>query len=273
MFKISDFSRLSRVSLKTLRFYDQIGILKPANTDKESGYRYYSAEQLLTLNRILMYKDLGFTLQQIQQLLREDRSTEHVQQMLWRKERDIQQLLEVEQARLSRIKDRLLLLEREGRVEKEQEVVMKSVEAQKIVSFCSQGTVEEIPRLFATLEQHVGKQKRRLLPQMVMWKESESSEAEFEWEVAYSLKQEIAFSSDILNVRMLPEEPMMATLLQRVDPFVPSTACITLAKWLERNHYQIKKDQPGREVYIQSAEDTGDTFVEVQIPIESQPNT
>lgn len=273
MFKISDFSRLSRVSLKTLRFYDQIGILKPANIDKESGYRYYSAEQLLTLNRILMYKDLGFTLQQIQQLLCEDISTEHVRGMLQRKERDIQQLLEVEQDRLSKIQDRLSLLEREGRVEQEQEVVMKSVEAQKIISFCSQGTVEEIPRLFDTLEQQVGKQKRRLLPQMVMWKESESNEAEFELEVAYSLKQEIAFSSDSLNVRMLPEEPMMATLLYRAESGVPSTACIDLAKWLERNHYQIKKDQPGREVYVQSPEHTGDTFVEVQIPIESQSST
>lgn len=270
MFKISDFSRLSRVSLKTLRFYDDIGILKPANIEKDTGYRYYSADQLLTLNRILMYKDLGFTLQQIQQLLREDISTENVRGMLQRKENEIQQLLEVEQARLSRIQDRLLLLEREGRVEKEQEVFIKSVEAQKIISFCSHGTVEEIPKLFHTLGQLVGKQKRQLLPQMVMWKESESNEAEFELEVAYSLKQEIAVSSDVLNVRILPEEPMMATLLQRVDPFVPSTACIDLAKWLVDNHYRIKKDQPGREVYVQSLEENGGTFVEVQIPIESK---
>ncbi|GED71947.1 MerR family transcriptional regulator [Brevibacillus reuszeri] len=270
MFKISDFSRLSRVSLKTLRYYDQLGILKPAHIDKETSYRYYSAEQLLTLNRILLYKDLGFTLQQIQQLLREDISTELIQEMLRTKESEIEQMLEEEQARLGRIQDRLLLLEREGRVEKEQEVVMKSVEAQKIISFYSHGTVEEIPKLFHTLEQLVGKQKKQLLPRMVMWKETERNEAEFELEVAYSLKQEIAVTSDILNVRMLPEEPMMATLLQRVDPFVPSTACMDLAKWLVDNHYRIKKDQPGREVYVQSLEDNGDTYVEVQIPIESK---
>ncbi|MGG1658360.1 MerR family transcriptional regulator [Brevibacillus sp. NRS-1366] len=270
MFKISDFSRLSRVSLKTLRFYDHIGILKPAHTDKETGYRFYSAEQLLTLNRILMYKDLGFTLQQIQQLLREDISTEQVQGMFRLKEREITQLLEVEQTRLKRIKERLLLIEREGRVEKEQEVVIKSVEAQKIISFCAHGFVEEIPKLFDALSQYVGKQNRRLLPQMVLWKESAADEEKFDLEVAYSLKQDVTFSSDMLNVRMLPEEPMMATLLYRVEPSVPSTACIDLAMWLERNQYRIKKDQPGREIYLQSPEHAGDTYVEVQIPVESK---
>lgn len=47
LFKISAFSRLSRVSLKTLRYYDQIGILKPRKVDHDTGYRYYSADQLL----------------------------------------------------------------------------------------------------------------------------------------------------------------------------------------------------------------------------------
>ena len=65
MFKISEFSKLSRIPLQTLRYYDQIGLLKPAKTDESSGYRYYSAEQLLKINRIVIFKELGFTLQQI----------------------------------------------------------------------------------------------------------------------------------------------------------------------------------------------------------------
>jgi len=65
MFKISEFSKLSRIPLQTLRYYDQIGLLKPAKIDESSGYRYYSAEQLLKINRIVIFKELGFTLQQI----------------------------------------------------------------------------------------------------------------------------------------------------------------------------------------------------------------
>ncbi|CAG5081518.1 Transcriptional regulator, MerR family [Thermobacillus xylanilyticus] len=55
MFKISEFSKISRVSVKTLRYYDQLGLLKPARTDEATGYRYYTAEQLIRLHRILAY--------------------------------------------------------------------------------------------------------------------------------------------------------------------------------------------------------------------------
>ena len=53
VFKIGDFSKLSRVSVKTLRYYDELGLLKPAHVDHFTGYRFYSADQLPQLNRIL----------------------------------------------------------------------------------------------------------------------------------------------------------------------------------------------------------------------------
>ncbi|MBJ8191708.1 MerR family transcriptional regulator, partial [Bacillus cereus] len=98
MFKISAFSRLSKVSLKTLRYYDQIGILKPRKVDYDTGYRYYSADQLLELNRILIYKELGFTLPQIKQLLQEDISLENIQGMFKLKRSEIQHIIDTEQA-------------------------------------------------------------------------------------------------------------------------------------------------------------------------------
>ncbi|MGE7111946.1 MerR family transcriptional regulator [Lysinibacillus sp. NPDC047702] len=93
MFKISEFSRLSRIPLQTLRYYDQLGILKPTKTDKSTGYRYYSAEQLLEINRIIIFKELGFTLQQIAQLLQEEISAEQIRGMLRLKESEIDNCL------------------------------------------------------------------------------------------------------------------------------------------------------------------------------------
>ncbi len=58
MFKIGDFSRLSQVTVKALRYYDELGLLKPTHVDRFTGYRYYSATQLPRLNRILALKDL-----------------------------------------------------------------------------------------------------------------------------------------------------------------------------------------------------------------------
>jgi DNA-binding transcriptional MerR regulator len=60
MIKIGDFARLSQVSVVTLRYYDEMDLLKPVNVDPFTGYRFYSSDQLPRLNRILALKDLGF---------------------------------------------------------------------------------------------------------------------------------------------------------------------------------------------------------------------
>jgi len=69
MFKIGDLSKLGQVSVRMLRHYDQFGLLKPDHIDKFTSYHYYTANQLAHLNRILFFKDLGFSLQQIKELL------------------------------------------------------------------------------------------------------------------------------------------------------------------------------------------------------------
>ena len=75
MFRIGDFSRLARVTIKTLHHYDEAGLLQPSHVDRQSGYRYYTASQLETLQRILLLKDLGFALEQIRELLNADAET------------------------------------------------------------------------------------------------------------------------------------------------------------------------------------------------------
>jgi DNA-binding transcriptional MerR regulator len=63
MLKIGNFSKLSQVSVKTLHYYDQIGLLRPAKIKRFTGYRYYTIDQLPRLNRILALRDLGFSLE------------------------------------------------------------------------------------------------------------------------------------------------------------------------------------------------------------------
>lgn len=70
MLKIGDFSKLSRVSIRMLRHYDEIGLLAPASIDPFSGYRYYSEDQLPTAGRIAALRDMGFGLTDIGEMLR-----------------------------------------------------------------------------------------------------------------------------------------------------------------------------------------------------------
>ena len=70
MLRIGEFSKLSRITVKTLRYYDKIGLLKPAMIDSATQYRYYSEEQLQTVRSISIYKDAGLSNEMIADLLR-----------------------------------------------------------------------------------------------------------------------------------------------------------------------------------------------------------
>lgn len=65
MYKIGELSRLTKIPVKTLRFYDNEGILSPDRIDEFTGYRYYSASKISDCYRILALKEFGFTLEQI----------------------------------------------------------------------------------------------------------------------------------------------------------------------------------------------------------------
>lgn len=65
MYRIGQFSKLGRVTIKTLRHYDEVGLLTPAYVDEENGYRYYTAQQLFRLNEIVALRQMGFSITEI----------------------------------------------------------------------------------------------------------------------------------------------------------------------------------------------------------------
>ena len=127
MIRIGDFSKLSRVSIKTLRYYDDMHLLEPIHVDEWTGYRYYAFEQLARLNRILALKDLGFSLAEIAQLLDENVSLEQLRGMLRVRQSEVQQRVQEEQERLEKIETRLRQIEMESKMS-HYDVVIKSVD-------------------------------------------------------------------------------------------------------------------------------------------------
>ena len=69
MLQIGEFSKICQVSIKTLHYYDKIGLLAPAEVDRFTGYRYYKMEQIDTMNYIQRLKRYGFSLEEIQHLI------------------------------------------------------------------------------------------------------------------------------------------------------------------------------------------------------------
>jgi DNA-binding transcriptional MerR regulator len=133
MFRIGDFSQLGQVSIRTLRLYDEMGLLKPAAVDDFTDYRYYSLEQLPRLNRIVALKDLGFSLKEVAEFVEENVSLGELRKMLGRKQDEVTQKLHEEQARLHRLEARLKQIELEG-APLDYDVTIKKVPATTVFS-------------------------------------------------------------------------------------------------------------------------------------------
>ncbi len=113
MYTIGDFANLGRVSVRMLRHYDAIGLLPPAQIDAANGYRWYSAMQLQRLNRIVVLKDLGFTLQQVQRIVDDTVTAEELRGMLRLRRAELELQINADAERLARVEARLLTIESE----------------------------------------------------------------------------------------------------------------------------------------------------------------
>lgn len=74
MYSIGIFSKMNRVTTKTLRYYDAIDLLKPAHIDEQTGYRYYSSDQFARLSQIMALKQLGLSLTDIKNIIDDTKS-------------------------------------------------------------------------------------------------------------------------------------------------------------------------------------------------------
>ncbi len=100
MLKIGEFSKLSRVSIRMLRHYDDIGLLKPAETDDFTGYRYYREDQLFTVGRITSLKDMGFALADIIKILDSYDDKDKLDAFLSERQKELTKLSEETEYRL-----------------------------------------------------------------------------------------------------------------------------------------------------------------------------
>lgn len=132
MLKIGDFSKLSRVSIRMLRHYDEIDLLKPVKIDKFTGYRYYSEEQLPIMARICSLKDMGFGLVVIKEILQCYESKDDLERYLRIKHTELTEASE-ENARRLRLLDTALDRLRKDETMK-YDVVLKKLPERKVAS-------------------------------------------------------------------------------------------------------------------------------------------
>ena len=107
VYKIGDFANIVNISVRTLRYYDEIGLLKPEIIDKYTSYRYYTDDNVIEAQFITLLKKVGFTLQEIidyKALLNDfDNNDDGVNQFLLKKQNQISRQMELLQDQYDKI--------------------------------------------------------------------------------------------------------------------------------------------------------------------------
>jgi DNA-binding transcriptional MerR regulator len=161
MYRIGTVARLAQVSVRTLRHYDEIGLLTPAEVDPDTGYRRYSPEQVQRLHRILVLRDLGIPLGEIAAVVDDDVTVEELRGILRLRQADVRAQLAAQTELLARVEARLAQME--GAHVADYEVIVKGVDRQRVVALREDiAGVDEIaaaagrmyPRLHDALVRH-----------------------------------------------------------------------------------------------------------------------
>ncbi|MCB9134598.1 MAG: MerR family transcriptional regulator [Anaerolineales bacterium] len=269
MLKIGDFSKLCQVPIKTLRYYDQIDLLKPSEVDRFTSYRYYTLDQIPRLNRILAFKDLGFSLEQIAELLDEDVSVEQIRGMLRLKRAEIARNLADEQARFARVEARLRQIEQENQPMPAYEIVIKKVESIRIAGLRDIAeNYQSLGPLFGELYAAVAQNMLTPVgPTIAIYYDEGYREREVDVEVAVPVSENTSLPQQRVQVRTLPGAEV-ASLLYRgsYDDFTP--AYQALMGWMQANGYMMTG--PNREIYLRGPGEgisPEDFLTEIQFPV------
>lgn len=268
MFKIGDFSRLARVSVKALRYYDRLGLLEPARTDPQNGYRFYSSEQLPRLNGILALKDLGFSLEQVSLLLDEELSPAQIRAMLELQHNEVGRTLAAEHRRLARLEARLKRMEQEDGLPA-YEVVLKKVDEQRVASVREVlPYYSDIGRLFDELRAYQERHGVDAKAWTAVWYDPEYRESRVDGEATFTTEDPLP-EDGMVHPGELPAVETMACAVHHGSFATLGRAYSALMAWIEGNGYRILG--PHRELFLHggSEQDNPDYVTEIQFPVQT----
>jgi DNA-binding transcriptional MerR regulator len=259
MYTIGDFSRLGQIPVKTLRYYDGIGLLRASRVLSRTGYRYYSGAQLAELNRILALKDLGFSLREIRMLVAESVPLDQIRALLRQKVEELEQSVVRQRARLARAAARLDGIERSGHAAAH-DVVVRGVRPRFIASVRGMlSSHEECARLFDELDRETGGHSRRQ-ERGAIWHACTEGVVDCE---AFVVLPSRSAGADRVRVRHLPAQ-RVASLVYRGDrEYLP--AYRAMRSWLAVCGEEIVG--PKRELYLESGGPDTESVTEIQFPI------
>lgn len=265
MFKIGDFSRLVQISVRMLRYYDEMDVLHPAHIDEKSGYRYYSVEQIERVRRITVLRDLDFKVGQMKEIL--DHFHEPLmKKMLLQRKKELEKEIDITQQRIQRIED---ILED---VELKIPFIVRTIPSYTILSYRKRlkSNFDE-HMLWDSLSAYVKEhhlEKNLLGGNVAIYHDEEYREEGSDVEVGFYVEQALEDDGDF-HYRSLESVEEMACILVWGTYDKLADGYVTLAHWLGK-HPSYKIAGYSRQVCHLGAwnEDNPQRWLtEIQIPV------
>jgi DNA-binding transcriptional MerR regulator len=278
MFSIGDFAGLGRVSVRMLRHYDAIGLIRPAHVDPHSGYRYYTAAQLRLLNRVVALKDLGFTLHQVQAMIEDKVDSGELRGMLRLRRAELAAQVKRDNARLAQVDARLRMIESEGHMDTG-DVVLKHLPSVRVAMLSGTATSYDDP---ASITENLSPLYPRLMELM-----DRAGVAITGSPIAYYLPAPTGPGDETITVHAafpiapaeltdpgfevidLPAVEQAATALHEGSMSEAFRTGQKLATWIDDNGYRTVGAGYAREVYLDCPPGEFDKWVtELQVPVQ-----
>jgi DNA-binding transcriptional MerR regulator len=256
-YRIGEFAALSGVSAKTLRFYDEIGLLHPASVDPRTRYRFYVPRQLEELASILALKEFGVPLAEVRNFTRKTGaacSSNDRRQMLNDLKRTLELSIHTANQSLSWVNAALKELDGSSRpipvvVKRRQPVLVASIRSRL-------SNYAEISRLEKELSDAVPKHAVSDL-RGVLWHRCSDSGA-FEGEAFVGLKERVARRS-VYELKQLPEATLACAYSDWDDDRSEETYR-AISRWMNMRGYRLAG--PKREIYL-------DKMLAIEFPLKS----
>ncbi len=274
MFRIGEFSKIAQVTIKQLRYYDEIGLFQPEHIDKFTSYRYYVAKQLPDLHRIIAMKDLGLSLEQIRRFIVDEVALDELRGMLALKKSQVEQELHEKMMQLQKIDARLNQVD-QGNDFDEEAIILKEIPAVPFYGFRQTlGHLMQVRNyLFEmnrALPKNISKKKLGHLTVIQHANGFETENADIEMGVILhdEVKEKLQLTSGPeLAMGLLPRIETAACIV-RVGGTHKTVGCYdTLGRWAETNGFNLTG--PPREVFINPPQPDNfkDAVTEIQVPV------
>jgi DNA-binding transcriptional MerR regulator/effector-binding domain-containing protein len=269
MFSIGEFSKLSGLTVKTLRFYHEEGLLVPAYVDPDTGYRYYQEGQIETARVIAYLRNLEFTINDIRALLARE-SDAGLLDLLERQRSQIkEQIKRLHQT--VRSLDQFIWEERQGQTMADllEDVTEKQLDAVLVAGIRMQGRYSDCGKGFARLGRSFG----RLIcgKPLLLHYDNEYREDDADFEACLPIRQSKTVAG--ASVRELPAVHCV-TLVHKGPYDQMGRSYAKVLKWIKERNYNVVL--PTREVYLKGPGmifrgNPRNYVTEIRIPVEDSP--